>query len=115
VTPRLRPDVQFRAGRGVGNEPHLGFRLAAQFGRLIRGRMNLERKFFRASRILHSKRKTIPRGRFCAAEQFACVMFHEPAQIFSGERTVGDDAGVAGPVTDFPRFADERAGGSFLP
>ena len=42
------------------------------------------------------------------------MIFHEPAQIFSGERAVGDDAGVAGPVGDFPRFADDRAGREFF-
>ena len=47
-------------------------------------------------------------------EDFGGVILHQPAQIFSSQRAVGDDAGVAGPVTDFPRFANDGAGRTFL-
>jgi hypothetical protein len=42
------------------------------------------------------------------------MIFHEPAQIFPGEFSVGDDAFIVWPVGDFPRFADELAGRKFF-
>ena len=37
-------------------------------------------------------------------------MFHQPAQILSGERSVRNHARAFGPVGDFPRFADGNDG-----
>ena len=105
VTPRLRPTYKFRAGVGLGDEPHFGFRIAAQFRRLVGGRVNLERKFVLRVEQFDQQGKT-PGFELRVAEQVGAVILHEPVQIFSRERAVGNDAGVAGAVADFPRFAD---------
>ena len=42
----FQTDEQFRPRRGIGDEPHLGLRLAAQFSGLACGRMHLQRQFF---------------------------------------------------------------------
>lgn len=38
------------------------------------------------------------------------MMLHEPAQIFSGERAVGDNADVTRSIANLPGFADQLAG-----
>ena len=70
--------------------------------------MDLEGKRFLGIKNLHQQRETSAGSR-CAAEQPLSVMLHQPAQVAASQRTVGDDAGVAGTVADFPRFADEFA------
>ena len=60
----FEPDVQFRAGRGIGNEPHLGLRLAVEFGGLGCGRMDLERKFFARIKNFAEQGKPVLRRRF---------------------------------------------------
>ena len=107
--------IQFRARRGISNEPHFRIRFAAELGSFVRGRMDLEREFFARIENFNEQWKSIFAGWLCVAEQFDAMIFHEPAQIFSGKRAVGNDAGVAGPVADFPRFADGRAGRQFFP
>ena len=42
------------------------------------------------------------------------MMFHQPAQRLSSERAIGNDAGIAGPVADFPGLADGLPGGQGL-
>ena len=95
-------DEQFRVRRGGGDEPHFGLRFAAEFGGFVRRRMDLERKLFARIENLAEQRKTILICRFCVAEQFGTLIFHQPAQIFPGQRAVGDDADVTRPVADFP-------------
>ena len=60
--------------------------------------MDLERKLVARVEDFAEQRKAVFAGRLGVAEQFVRVLFHEPAQIFSGERAVGDDAGVAGAI-----------------
>src|SRR3954466_15902374 len=42
-------------------------------------------------------------------------MLHQPAKILPRKRAIGNDAGVAGTIADFPRFADGDAGREMLP
>ena len=38
-------------------------------------------------------------------EQIVGVVLHQPAEVMSCKRTIGDDAGGAGAVSDFPGFS----------
>ena len=42
------------------------------------------------------------------------MILHEPAQVFTGERAVGNDAGVSRAVADFKRLADGRVRGQLF-
>ena len=71
--------------------------------------MDLERELFPRVEDFHEQREAF--GFFCGpAQQFLRVIFHEPAEVFAGERAVGDDAHAFGAVGDFPRLADGDAG-----
>jgi hypothetical protein len=76
--------------------------------------MDLERKFIASVEDFAQDREMTVGGWPGAAEDFTRIMFHEPAQIFAGERAVEDDAFVAGTIGNFPGFADGFAGGERL-
>ena len=104
-----QPGVKFRARSSVGDVPHLRLRFAAEPRGDVGGRVDLQGEFFLRVEQFSKQRKTsVLRSR--GAEQFLRVMLHQPAQIFSGERPVGNHARGFGPVGDFPRFADGNTG-----
>src|SRR5262245_58375098 len=96
---------KFSAGRGVGDVPHFSFWLATRFDRFVGRGMDLKGKVFLSVEQFDEQRETTAL-KIRRTEHFRRLMFHEPAQVFAGERAVGDDVYVAGPVADFPRFAD---------
>ena len=104
--PCFEAGIQAGAGGGVGDEPHFRLRLALQSGGLICGRMDLQGKFVPRIQDFAEQREASCRCRAGAAEQFSRVLLHQPAQSLAGQRSVGDDAGVTGPVADFPGFPD---------
>ena len=75
----VEPDKQFRAGCGVGNEPHLGLRIAFEVLRRRRGWMHLQRKFVLGVENFDEQREGLC---VCAvsAQQRTGVILHEPAQ-----------------------------------
>src|SRR5579871_4161872 len=42
------------------------------------------------------------------------MMPHEPAEILAGERAIGDDAGVVGPIRNLPGLAYDGSGWKLL-
>ncbi len=70
--------------------------------------MDLQGKFFVRIKDFYEQRKPCD-SPLPLAQQFGGVIFHQPAQIAARQRAVGNHAGVARPVGNFPRFADRRA------
>ena len=71
----LQTDEQFRARICMGNVPHLRFRLTAERGRLVWGRMHLKRESFPSIQNFDQHRKSF--GSASAfAEQFGGMVFH---------------------------------------
>ena len=106
--PVFQPDIQLRSRRGARDIPQLRFRLSTQFGGFGRRRMHLQRKPFLGIKDFDQQRKTStfkPRR----AQQFSGVMFHQPVQVPARQRPVGDNAHVARPVADLPRFTNGHA------
>jgi hypothetical protein len=76
--------------------------------------MDLQRQFFPRIKNFTEEWKMAFIGGLVAAENFRRMVLHQPAQGLASQLAVHNDAGVAGPVTDFPRFADGFAGRQFL-
>ena len=101
--------VDFRPRRGVREIPQFSLWLAAELGRDLRGRMDLQRELvLRVEDFAEDGKTIVQHAR--AADEFVEKIFHQPVQIFSRELAVGDDAHVAGAVADFPRLTDGFAG-----
>src|SRR5215471_15817999 len=87
--------------------PQFGLGFAAKFARPVQRRMHLERKFVARIQDFYEQGKSSVE-RAGGAEQIPFMMFHQPAEIFSGKSSVRNDAHVAGTIADLPGFADRR-------
>ena len=101
----LEADVEFGAGEGVRDEPHFGFRLAAEFSGDVRGGMNLDGEVVRGIEDLDEEREAFG-IRQVLAEDFPAVTQPEVVQGFSFVRALGDDGLFVFAVNDFPCLAE---------
>src|SRR5262245_41469472 len=105
----LETDKYFGAWRSFGDEPHFRLWLSAKPGRGSRRRMHLHRECFPRVQNFDEDRKAV-NVRTRHTEQIFRMMFHQPAKVFAGQWTVGDDADSFGAIGDFPRLADGNIG-----
>ena len=84
----FKPNIKFRAGIGVGDVPHFGFRIAAQLAGFGCGRMHLERKLFSRIQNLDEQRKRARQPGRIPPEKTLSLMLHQPSKVLSGERPV---------------------------
>jgi hypothetical protein len=97
----FQADIKLRARGSLGDVPQLGLGFTAEFGRFDRRGMNLKRELVLRIQNLNEQGKP-PAWGLGLAQEVGCVILHEPAQVFAGERPVRDDARVTRPVADFP-------------
>ena len=91
VTPFSEADVKFRAGIAVGDEPHFGFRFAAEFRGEAGRRMDLDREVVAGVEHLDEDRET------------RLVWSHNPAPKISSRRVDQrscSEAPASGPPID---------------
>ncbi len=97
----LQSDVKFRTWIAIGDEPHFGFRLAAEMGREFRRRVDLEGKVIPGIEDFDEDGETVVFGKI-VAENFVALIFPEIVKGGAGVGAlVGDGLGIL-PINDFP-------------
>lgn len=97
-------DVEFGAGQAVGDEPHFGFRLAAEGGGEFGWRVNLNGKVVGAVEDFDEDGEACGVGEVFAEDFFATVV-PEVVEVGAAERAVVDDGLRLGSIDDFPCLA----------